>query len=157
MRSNSLKNCTGSIHNLIKYWLPVILWMGVIFGMSTGMFSSEHTSRFIVPLLNFLFPWLSPQYADLIHELIRKAVHTAEYFILGLLLFCAFRSNSSQEWRPQWTIYAVIGVMIYAVCDEFHQSFVAARGASLADVVIDSAGGVLSQIVVMLRHPLRKK
>ena len=112
MRSNSLKNCTESNHNLIKYWLPVILWMGVIFGMSTETFSSEHTSRFIVPLLNFLFPWLSPQNVDLMHELIRKAVHAAEYFVLGLLLFHAFRSDSSQEWRPQWTICAVIGVML---------------------------------------------
>jgi len=157
MRSNSLKNCTESNHNLIKYWLPVILWMGVIFGMSTRTFSSEHTSRFIVPLLNFLFPWLSTQYVDLIHELIRKAVHVAEYFILGLLLFRAFRSDSSQKWRPQWTIYAVIGVMLYAACDEFHQSFVDSRGASLADVVIDSAGGVLSQIMIMFRRFLWEK
>jgi len=157
MRSNSLKNCTESNHNLIKYWLPVILWMGVIFGMSTGTFSSEHTSRFIVPLLNFLFPWLSPQNVDLMHELIRKAVHAAEYFVLGLLLFHAFRSDASQKWRPQWTIYAVIGVMLYAVCDEFHQSFVDSRGASLADVAIDSAGGVLSQIMIMFRRFLWEK
>jgi VanZ family protein len=157
MSSNSLKNCTVLKQNFSKYWLPVILWMGIIFGMSTGTFSSEHTSRFIVPVLHFLFPWLSPQDVDLIHELIRKAGHVSEYFILGLLLFCAFRSDSVQGWLPRWTIYTVIGVMIYAVCDEFHQSFVDSRGASLADVVIDSAGGVLSQIVVMLRHPLREK
>jgi VanZ family protein len=131
--------------------------MGVIFGVSTGTFSSEHTSRFIVPLLHFLFPWLSPQDVDLIHELIRKAGHVSEYFILGLLLFRAFRSDSAQRWRPRWTIYTVIGVIIYAVSDEFHQSFVAARGASLVDVGIDSAGGILSQIAVMLRHLLRKK
>jgi len=152
MRSNSLKNCTASKQNFLKYWLPVILWMGVIFGASTGTFSSEQTSRFIVPLLHFLFPWLSPQDMDLIHELIRKAGHVTEYFILGLLLFRAFRSGSSQRWRPRWAIYAVIGVIIYAVSDEFHQSFVAARGASLVDVGIDSIGGVLSQIMIMLRR-----
>ena len=157
MRSNSLENCTTLNQIFLKFWLPVILWMGVIFGVSTGTFSSEHTSRFIVPLLHFLFPWFSPQDVDLIHELIRKAGHVSEYFILGLLLFRAFRSDSAQGWRPRWTIYTVIGVMIYAVSDEFHQSFVAARGASLVDVGIDSAGGILSQIAVMLRHLLRKK
>jgi VanZ family protein len=157
MKSNSLKNCTALKQNFLKYWLPVILWMGVIFWMSTGTFSSEHTSRFIVPLLNFLFPWLSPQNVDLIHELIRKAVHVAEYFILGLLLFRAFRGDSSQGWRTRWAIYTVIGVILYALSDEFHQSFTAARGASLVDVGIDSAGGILSQIIVMLRHLLRKK
>ena len=85
------------------------------------------------------------------------AKDVAEYFILGLLLLRAFRSDSSQKWRPQWTICAVIGVMLYAACDEFHQSFVDSRGASLADVVIDSAGGVLSQIMIMFRRFLWEK
>ena len=157
MRSNSLKDFTALNQNSLKYWLQVILWMGVMFWMSTGTFSSEHTSRFIVPLLNFLFPWLSPQDVDMMHELTRKTGHVVEYFILGLLLFRAFRSDSSQGWRARWAIYAVIGVIIYAVSDEFHQLFVAARGASPVDVGIDSAGGILSQITVMLRHLLRKK
>ena len=138
--------------NFIKYWLPVIFWMGVIFLMSTGTFSSENTSRFIVPFLHFLFPWLSQQDVDMIHGMTRKAGHVTEYFILGLLLFRAFRGESPQAWRLRWAIYAVIGVVFYAVSDEFHQSFVAVRGASLVDVGIDSTGGILSQIVVMLWH-----
>jgi len=138
--------------NFIKYWLPVIFWMGVIFLMSTGTFSSEHTSRFIVPFLHFLFPWLSQQDVDMIHGMTRKAGHVTEYFILGLLLFRAFHGESPQAWRLRWAIYAVIGVVFYAVSDEFHQSFVAVRGASLVDVGIDSTGGILSQIVVMLWH-----
>jgi VanZ family protein len=138
--------------NFIKYWFPVIFWMGVIFLMSTGTFSSENTSRFIVPFLHFLFPWLSRQDVDMIHGITRKAGHVTEYFILGLLLFRAFRGESPQAWRLRWAIYAVIGVVFYAVSDEFHQSFVAVRGASLVDVGIDSTGGILSQIVVMLWH-----
>ncbi|HYA15113.1 MAG TPA: VanZ family protein [Syntrophales bacterium] len=157
MKFNLLKNYTGFYHNFIKYWLPVILWMVAIFGMSTDAFSSEHTSRFIVPLLNFLFPGLLPHDVDLVHELIRKASHVSEYIVLGLLLFRAFRRDSSEGWRMQWAIYAVIGVIIYAAGDEFHQSFVATRSASLMDVVIDSIGGVLSQIVIMFWHFLWKK
>ena len=157
MNSDSLKKCTALKQNFLKYWLSVILWMGVMFWVSTGTFSSEHTSRFIVPLLHFLFPWLLPQDVDMMHELTRKTGHVIEYFILGLLLFRAFRSDSSQGWRPRWAIYTVIGVIIYAVSDEFHQLFVAARGASLVDVGIDSAGGILSQIAVMLRPLLLKK
>jgi VanZ family protein len=143
--------------NFLKYWLPVILWMGVMFWMSTGTFSSDHTSRFIVPFLNFLFPWLSSQDVDMLHEATRKTVHIVEYFILGLLLFRAFRSNSLKVWCPRWTIYALAGTIMYALSDEFHQSFTAARGASLIDVGIDSAGGILSQIIIMLSHLLRKK
>lgn len=144
---------TNSLHKkFIRYWLPVILWMGVIFWMSTGMFSVGHTSRFIVPILHFLFPSLLPQDLDMIHEAIRKAGHATEYFILGLFLFRAFRSGSSQTWCLRWTIYSIIGVVLYAATDEYHQSFVDARRASLIDVGIDSAGGILSQISIMLRR-----
>lgn len=137
--------------DFIKYWLPVIIWMCVIFWMSTGTFSSEQTSQFIIPLLNFLFPWFSPQDADLIHGLIRKSGHVTEYFILGLLSFRAFRGESSQIWRLRWTVFGTVVVVLFAMSDEFHQSFVASRTSSYVDVGIDSVGGILSQIVIILR------
>jgi len=138
----------------VKNWLPAALWMGVIFWMSTGTFSAEHTSRFIGPLLHFLFPQFSSQDFDLLHGIIRKAGHVTEYFILGLLLFRAFSGNSPQGWRLRWTVYVVIGVVLYALSDEFHQSFTSSRTSSLVDVGFDSAGGVLSQIVIILRNKI---
>jgi VanZ family protein len=125
--------------------------MGVIFWMSTGMFSSEHSSQIIVPVLNFLYPGLAPHQVDMIHGLLRKAGHVTEYFLMGILFFHAFRNNSLQKWRLRWTICAIIGVLFYAVSDEFHQTFVFSRTASLIDVGIDSAGGILSQIAIILR------
>ena len=87
----------------------------------------------------------------MIHGLIRKSAHVAEYFVLGLLLFRAFRSDSSQPWDWRWTIYAVVVVFLYAMSDEFHQIYVTSRGSSIFDVGLDTAGGVLSQIAIMLR------
>lgn len=136
----------------MKYWLPVLLWMGVIFWMSTGTFSANETSRFISPLLHFLFPRISPQDADLLHGWIRKAGHVTEYFILGILLFRAFRGDSPQKWHLRWTVYAVVGMVLHALGDEYHQSWVASRTSSLVDVGIDSAGGVFSQIAILLRE-----
>jgi VanZ family protein len=131
--------------------------MGVIFWMSTGMFSSEHTSQIIVPLLNFLFPRLAPHQVDMIHGLLRKAGHVIEYFLLGILFFRAFRSNSLQKWRLRWTICSIIGVVFYAASDELHQTFVVSRTASLVDVGIDSAGGILSQIAIILRWKIMRR
>lgn len=136
--------------DFMKYWIPVVIWMCFIFWMSTGTFSSEHTSRFIIPLLQSLSPWLSPEDVDLIHELIRKSGHLSEYFILGLLAFRAFRGVSSQKWCLQWTVLAVIVVALFAVSDELHQSLVASRNCSLFDVGIDLAGGILSQGAIYL-------
>jgi VanZ family protein len=156
MRFDFLYNTASLYKNFILYWLPVILWMCVIFWMSTGMFSSEHTSRFIVPILHFLFPSLFPQEIDMIHEVIRKAGHITEYFILGLFLFRAFRKGSSQVWNLRWAIYSVIWIVFYAGSDELHQWFVSDRNASLMDIGIDSVGGILSQIAITQWH-LRKK
>jgi len=140
---------TMSNRNHIKYWLPVIFWMGIIFCMSTDSFSSENTSRIIGPILYLLFPAMSPGDFALLHGLIRKAGHVAEYFALGLLLFRAFRGASLQKWQLSWTIAAVVVVVIYALSDEFHQSFVATRTASLVDAGIDSIGGILAQLVIV--------
>lgn len=152
MRFGFLHSTAPLCKNFMQYWLPVILWMGVIFWMSTGMFSSEHTSRFIVPFLRFLFPSLLPQDINMIHEVIRKTGHVTEYFILGLLFFRAFRSGSSQVWCLRWTLYSIMGVVSYAVNDECHQLFIDARMASLVDVGIDSLGGLFSQFAITFWH-----
>lgn len=131
--------------------------MGVIFWMSTGMFSSEHTSQVIVPVLNFLFPGLAPHQVDMIHGLLRKAGHVTEYFLMGIFFFHAFRNNSLQKWRLRWTIYAIIEIVFYAASDELHQTFVFSRTASLVDVGIDSAGGILSQIAIILRWKIMRR
>ena len=74
------------LRKFLKYWLPVIIWMGVIIWVSTGIFSYECTYRFIIPVLHFLFPWLSPESVNMLHELIRKSARITMYIILGLLL-----------------------------------------------------------------------
>ena len=135
----------------VKYWPPVIVWMCFIFWMSTDTFSSENTSKVIEPILHVIFPSLSAETLNTTHGLIRKSAHVVEYFVLGLLLFRAFRSDSSQPWDRRWTIYTVIVVFLYAMSDEFHQTSVTSRSTSVFDVGLDTCGGVLSQIAIMLR------
>jgi VanZ family protein len=141
---------TGSWRYLIRFWLPVILWMCFIFWMSTDTFSSENTSSLVESILYLLFPGISAQAVDLIHTVLRKLGHVTEYFILGLLLFRAFRGETSKKWSWRWTVLALLFVVFYAATDEFHQSFSSAREASVADVGIDALGGILSQIGVVL-------
>jgi len=68
-----------------------------------------------------------------------------EYFISGLLLFRAFRNGSHErrEWR--WAGFSLLVVAMIAASDEFHQSWVVVRTASIADVAIDIFGGFLAQ------------
>jgi VanZ family protein len=131
--------------------------MGFIFWMSTGTFSAEHTSRFIVPALHFLFPSLALQDLYLFHGWIRKFGHLSEYFILGLLFFRAFRGQASPKWRLRWTIYSMFAIIAFALGDELHQSWVASRTSSLVDAAIDSLGGLLSQIAIYIQIKITRQ
>jgi VanZ family protein len=142
--------------NFIKYWFPVIFWMCFIFWMSTEAFSSRNTFSLIETVLRFLVHEISSKEIGLIHAFIRKAGHVIEYFILGLLLFRAFRGGSIALWNWRWSFFAVIVVVLWATSDEFHQSFVPTRTASLVDVGIDTAGGILAQFVSALWQRYRK-
>jgi VanZ family protein len=126
----------------LKLWLPVILWMGVIFVASSDTGNFERSSRFIGPLLHWLFPTASAETIGQMHHFLRKAGHFTEYAILALLALRAFRMS-----RPErsWILSAVLAMALsaaYAVTDELHQSFVPGRTAAVGDVLIDSAGAV---------------
>jgi len=108
-------------------------------------------------LLLFLAPKISAQEMVFIHALIRKAAHVTEYFVLGFLMFRTLRGNSTLWWNWRWSFFAVIGVALWALGDEFHQSFVSTRTASAVDVAIDTAGGILAQFVAALWHRDRRK
>ena len=152
-----MKRRMTSCRNFAKYWLPLLLWMCFIFWMSTETFSSENTFSWTKMLLLFLAPKISAQEMVFIHALIRKAAHVTEYFVLGFLMFRTLRGNSTLWWNWRWSFFAVIGVALWALGDEFHQSFVSTRTASAVDVAIDTAGGILAQFVAALWHRDRRK
>jgi VanZ family protein len=77
--------------------------------------------------------------------MVRKAGHVLEYFVLGLLLFRVLAAGRHGMWKWQWSLLAIIGVAIWALGDEFHQSFVVTRTASIIDVAIDTTGGLMAQ------------
>jgi VanZ family protein len=133
----------------LKLWWPALVWAVLISTFSTGFFSSEHTSLFIIPLLRWLMPHASPETLSELHHLIRKCAHFVEYFILSLLVLHGIRAGRKES-RFGWTLVAIGIVAGYAALDEFHQSFVPGRGAAVADVLLDTAGGVAAQLVAAL-------
>ncbi len=98
---------------LVTVWLPVALWAGLIFGLSS-----------VPDLGTGLGTW------DLV---LRKLAHATEYAILSALLTRAFRREP---------LAFVVGVA-YAATDELHQHFVRGRHASPIDVAIDAVGVLL--------------
>jgi VanZ family protein len=143
----------------LRRWWPALLWAIVISAFSTGAFTSDNTSRIIVPILKWFFPHASRETLFLVHHFIRKMGHVTEYFILSLLILRGIRAGKRGT-HLGWALAAIAIVGCYAALDEFHQSFVPGRTAAVSDVLIDTAGGVAAQVVValvMLFGDIRKK
>jgi VanZ family protein len=133
----------------VKLWGPAILWAAVIWSFSTGAFTTENTSKFIVPFLRWLLPRTPQETLFFLHYLIRKCGHLTEYFILSLLVLRGLRAGKKES-HLGWAVAAVAVVAIYAALDEFHQSFVPGRTPAVADVLLDTAGGIAAQIAAAL-------
>ncbi len=131
--------------DLLKAWLPVVLWMGLMFFGSTDLMSSEHTSRFLTPFLHWLKPDISAATVAEVHLFVRKAAHVTEYAILTGLLFRALRWSIDGFWGR--AAVAMLPALIFAPVDEFHQSFVPSRTSSPIDVLIDYSGAVVGILI----------
>jgi len=109
-------------------WLPPLAWCGVIF-----FFSS------LPGLESGLERWLD--------ILLRKTAHMVEFGILACLIFCAIINSMKIEPFRAYSWSGFLSI-IYAITDEFHQSFVPARSPGITDVLIDSAGVLFALFII---------
>ena len=130
----------------IRYWLPVLLWMALIFTLSTSVGSTRHTSRILGPILRWFNPDISDAAIQGVQTVVRKAGHMTEYALLALLLWRALHRAGPGEVRPwNWRQagLAVVMAVLFAASDEWHQSWVAEREGRASDVLIDASGALL--------------
>ncbi|MFH0942642.1 MAG: VanZ family protein [Candidatus Beckwithbacteria bacterium] len=99
----------------IKLYLPAILWAGVIF-----FFSSQAINR-PAP-----FSWLD--------FIFKKTCHVIEYAIFFWLVY---RANKSFK-------LSLLLAVVFALSDEWHQTFIPGREGTLRDVGFDTIGSLLS-------------
>jgi VanZ family protein len=139
-----------SVREFLKFWLPVLAWMIFIFIGSTDLLSAEHTSRFIGPFLRWFAPDVSDATIASVQLVVRKCGHLTEYAILAALLYRACRRS-----RPRAVALCFVIAAVYAVLDEFHQSFVATRTASPWDIVVDCVGALIGLALCLVFRPHR--
>jgi VanZ family protein len=104
----------------IMRWTPALALMAAIFLLSATP-SDEMVNFGVYDLL------------------VKKGSHMVGY---GLLALAFLRGLGYQ--RKNHILLVVLLVFLYAASDEFHQSFVPGRNASLVDVGIDLVGAVLA-------------
>jgi VanZ family protein len=134
---------------------PLIVWALLIFIGSGSVLSAEHTSV-VLRVFQWFFPSAGPASLAWFHFLVRKAGHLTEYAILATLAARAFRNSSHLFIKQHWFKFSLLLAAIYALTDEFHQSFVPSRTASIHDSLIDSAGALIALSIIWLRHRRRR-
>lgn len=126
-------------------------WMLLIFGFSSqsGTESGSLSALFSEPITNLLMRFADDPSKDAKVALysrvdvgVRKTAHFVEYAILGVLLTVLFRINRMRKiWLP-W-----LAGTIYAVTDEWHQSFSPGRSCDPKDVLVDACGVLIGVLI----------
>src|SRR6266568_4467469 len=101
------------MNSVLKYWLPVLIWLGLIFIGSTDLMSAEHTSRIIGPLLHWFKPDISAETIARVQFYVRKAAHVTEYAILAMLFWRALRGGS--HWQMKMSILFATSLLACAI------------------------------------------
>jgi VanZ family protein len=143
------------VARLLSRYLPLVTWLVFISVASSDSFSANNTSRIIGPLVLWLFPNTSPETMAVIHLVTRKVAHFTEYAILAYLAARAFRGSPRPAIANRWFIICLALVVCYALLDEYHQSFVPSRTASIYDSFIDMTGGLVALLIIRRRHKAR--
>jgi len=118
---------------LISAWLPVAVWIAVIYLFSDQPYSGVKTER-LLGVLNIP---------------IRKLAHVSEFAVLfGLCLRALNLTRPGVRSGGLGRLPHALGAFLLTVAnaglDEWHQAYVPGRSATLSDVAVDTAGAVVA-------------
>ncbi len=82
------------------------------------------------------------------HHYVRKAAHMAEYCMLAITIAVPLHVYGLKG----LSLILISGALciLFAAGDEYHQSFVMARGPSVRDVLIDSTGALIGIFLTLI-------
>lgn len=136
---------------LFCIWMLLIVWFSAQPADQSKIMSGRVTTV-LVDLVTSVLPVAQSGHEQKLlvhqmHNLIRKAAHAANYFILGCLAYQAFYLNIRIR-RSGWLVAGAIAFCIlFASLDELHQTYVPGRSGELRDVLLDSASALVGILV----------
>jgi len=143
--------------NKITPWIPAMIWMVVIFYMSSQpAWESNSISKGITEqIIEILRRLISLDietgtWDSLIPELnhyLRKAAHFSAYFILGIFVTFTLIKNG---FKKKAFYISFLFCLLFAISDEVHQLYVPGRGGMLKDVILDSLGSLTGIMLYFL-------
>lgn len=137
----------------------MVLLMVAIFIVSSDLGSADNTRPVLASIVRRFLPWLAlrmtPEMIDVTDFIIRKIAHVTEYAVLCLLVSRSVNVNVTASIRERLVPAGISS--LYALSDEFHQSFVPSRGATYTDVMWDTSGAILGATILQVIHWTRRQ
>ena len=116
------------------------LWMALIFFLSS-LEGPEYTGTLIPATGVWTEGWQS------------YLAHAFLYGVLAILI-----QKALWGWRPRcqlrWVLVAALCAAGFGITDEYHQSFVSGRTASVADALVDSIAALVAAALLWARYSL---
>ncbi len=148
--SKSIRDAFGRF----LFWGLALVWMAVIFAFSSQANSGAYTEAYL-------------QEANVP---VRKLAHMFEFAVLAVLYQTALarsiaktNEQSKIKFKHYWLAFSL--AVLYALSDEWHQSFVPGRSSSLLDSGVDALGALiglstlywLRRLLIVEQEPERKR
>nr|WP_304220110.1 VanZ family protein [Fredinandcohnia onubensis] len=130
----------------LLWWTLVVIWcLGIYLVTDSPQFTGENTQEVVTQTITHI-PTASEQSVDssILNLQIRKFTHLSVFGFLAFLFWKALKPSRSSY------ILAWAFATVYAVTDEYHQSFETGRVASIIDIGIDSLGAIATLVIVFL-------
>lgn len=155
----------------IIWTILALAWMAFIFYKSHQPYTEQDLKPFLANLIpestlttftpaiefsydGYVVSGKSPY--DFFEFFIRKIAHVVEFAILAFLLCRVFSPWSRRQYAP--LVWAGIVSYLYALSDEWHQTFVAGRTGHFEDTLVDGIGIVLVVVMyILIRRRKHKK
>ncbi len=87
--------------------------------------------------------------------IVRKTAHLTLYLILGAFALLHF-STYSRLTLILKVFSSLLLSVLYAVSDEYHQTYILGRSGEIRDVIIDSLGAVIGILIVLVIYKIFK-
>jgi VanZ family protein len=145
-------------------WWPVALWEMIIRMESTDYASAGNTFSLLYKVCTTIFTRVDPVLVFEVDEVLRKLGHFTGYAILSALTFLALKHTHRDRlkpvlqrtwgiffrdtWQFNWAVIAVLLTLVTAALDEIHQTFLPSRTGRWQDVVIDTSGALVTQMLI---------
>ena len=141
-------------------WVLAVAVGIFLFSSQTGEESGAVSKGLMETLFSFLR--LDGKEKEILHHLIRKGAHMAEYAVLGASLCVLFFYLSDIGIRKGASRLGMMGCalafsVVFAVTDEIHQAFVPGRGPAVKDVLIDTVGAAIGIALIYAVYRYKRK